>query len=76
MLDKHKVAGSSPAWSRFSIRYRKLYKDLLYTLGGIAQLVERCLCKADASGSNPLISTCFSIRMQEIKQIKSLFLII
>jgi hypothetical protein len=25
-------------------------------VGGIAQLVERCLCKADASGSNPLIS--------------------
>ena len=25
--------------------------------GGIAQLVERCLCKADASGSSPLTST-------------------
>ena len=25
--------------------------------GGIAQLVERCLCTADVSGSNPLIST-------------------
>jgi len=25
--------------------------------GGIAQLVERCLCKADVSGSSPLIST-------------------
>ena len=24
--------------------------------GGIAQLVERCLCKADVSGSSPLIS--------------------
>ena len=26
------------------------------TKGGIAQLVERSLCKADASGSNPLTS--------------------
>jgi hypothetical protein len=26
--------------------------------GDIAQLVERCLCTADVSGSNPLISTC------------------
>ena len=26
-------------------------------LGGIAQLVERCPCKADVSGSSPLIST-------------------
>eukprot|EP00965_Chrysotila_dentata_P026875 891954-Pleurochrysis_carterae.AAC.1 len=25
--------------------------------GGIAQLVERCLCKADASGSSPLTSS-------------------
>ena len=25
--------------------------------GGIAQLVERCLCTADVSGSSPLIST-------------------
>ena len=25
--------------------------------GGIAQLVERCPCKADVSGSSPLIST-------------------
>ena len=25
--------------------------------GGIAQLVERCFCTADVSGSNPLIST-------------------
>ena len=24
--------------------------------GGIAQLVERCFCTADVSGSNPLIS--------------------
>ena len=24
--------------------------------GGIAQLVERCLCKADVSGSSPLTS--------------------
>ena len=27
--------------------------------GGIAQLVERCFCTADVSGSNPLISTNF-----------------
>ena len=25
--------------------------------GDIAQLVERCLCKADVSGSSPLISS-------------------
>ena len=29
--------------------------------GGIAQLVERCLCKADVSGSSPLISTALSV---------------
>ena len=28
-----------------------------YDFGGIAQLVERCPCKADVSGSSPLIST-------------------
>jgi hypothetical protein len=27
--------------------------------GGIAQLVERCPCKADVSGSSPLTSTIF-----------------
>ena len=27
--------------------------------GGIAQLVERCPCKADVSGSSPLTSTTF-----------------
>ena len=27
------------------------------TIGGIAQLVERCFCTADVSGSSPLTST-------------------
>ncbi len=29
---------------------------LVFSNGGIAQLVERCFCTADVSGSNPLIS--------------------
>ena len=37
------------------------------TLGGIAQLVERCLCKADVSGSSPLTSICFRCRLNEIE---------
>lgn len=33
--------------------------------GGIAQLVERCLCKADASGSSPLTSSqAFNLKGQ------------
>ena len=41
--------------------------------GGIAQLVERCLCTADVSGSSPLTSTPiiwlhnFSLSIQERK---------
>jgi hypothetical protein len=34
--------------------------------GGIAQLVERCFCTADVSGSNPLIS----IKEKEEKKIE------
>jgi hypothetical protein len=33
--------------------------------GGIAQLVERLLCKQDVSGSSPLTST--KVRRREIK---------
>ena len=33
------------------------HKLNLINIGGIAQLVERCFCTADVSGSNPLIST-------------------
>ena len=33
-------------------------------LGGIAQLVERRLCKADASGSSPLTSTLYKEGIQ------------
>ena len=36
--------------------------------GGIAQLVERCFCTADVSGSNPLIS----IKQKEQKNIEIL----
>ena len=33
--------------------------------GGIAQLVERCLCKADVSGSSPLTSSqAFNLKGQ------------
>ena len=39
--DKGEVPGSNPGWPN----------------GGIAQLVERCLCTANVSGSSPLIST-------------------
>ncbi len=37
----------------------KVFDIILYarTHGGIAQLVERLLCKQDVSGSSPLIST-------------------
>ena len=38
---------------------------LVATLGGIAQLVERCLCKADVSGSSPLISTTSKLFFEE-----------
>ena len=34
--------------------------------GGIAQLVERCFCTADVSGSNPLIS----IKQKELKKVE------
>ena len=37
------------------ISIAKVY--LVFSNGGIAQLVERCFCTADVSGSNPLIST-------------------
>ena len=39
--DKGEVSGSNPEWPS----------------GDIAQLVERCLCTANVSGSSPLIST-------------------
>ena len=32
------------------------YIFVQFIVGGIAQLVERCFCTADVSGSNPLIS--------------------
>ena len=32
--------------------------NLLIELGGLAQLVERLLCKQDVSGSSPLTSIC------------------
>ncbi len=37
--------------------WRLTEKASSFLLGGIAQLVERCLCKADVSGSSPLTST-------------------
>ena len=42
LLSKQKIVGSSPTRS---------------SLGDIAQLVERCLSKAKAGGSTPLIPT-------------------
>jgi hypothetical protein len=33
--------------------------------GGLAQLVERLLCKQDVSGSSPLTSTMYSSRMEK-----------
>jgi hypothetical protein len=35
--------------------------------GGIAQLVERLLCKQDVSGSNPLTSTKKKKRVNKVK---------
>ena len=40
--------------------------------GGIAQLVERCFCTADVSGSNPLIS--ITVLKKNIKKIENLIL--
>jgi hypothetical protein len=39
--------------------FRTLIENIFLStrIGGIAQLVERCLCKADVSGSSPLTST-------------------
>ena len=37
--------------------------------GGIAQLVERCFCTADVSGSNPLIST----KKNKYRKLKKVF---
>ncbi len=37
--------------------------------GSIAQLVERCLCKANVSGSNPLTSTTFSLFISKREEV-------
>ena len=37
-----------------------------YSYGGIAQLVERCLCKADVSGSSPLTSSFSDVGLNEL----------
>ena len=46
--------------------------------GGIAQLVERCFCTADVSGSNPLISknkiestAIESFKFEKVKRIRA-----
>ena len=41
--------------------------------GGIAQLVERCLCTANVSGSSPLISTKNITSFCLIQEIKGLW---
>jgi hypothetical protein len=49
-------------------------------VGGIAQLVERCLCKANVSGSSPLTSTkvlhsktqIFKIKLFYVQEFKGL----
>ena len=58
-LDKRKVTGSSPVWSSpFSLYiFERCLTALKKKCGNIAQLVEHCLCKAGAKGSNPFIST-------------------
>jgi hypothetical protein len=38
--------------------------------GGLAQLVERLLCKQDVSGSSPLTSTCTNCDSQESEYMK------
>ena len=48
-LDKGEVDGSSPSW------------PYDFCFGGIAQLVERCFCTAEVSGSIPLISKLFIV---------------
>ena len=48
--------------------------EYFYDVGGIAQLVERCFCMADVSGSNPLISTNretkFKLKIFIVKKVK------
>ena len=41
--------------------------------GGIAQLVERCLCKANVSGSSPLTSTNFPFIGAHFLKLEKLF---
>ena len=41
--------------------------------GGIAQLVERCLCKANVSGSSPLTSTTSLILRENFLKLSKLF---
>ena len=50
------------------IKFR--FKPDLIFAGCIAQLVERCLCKADVSGSNPLTSSCLlycDLKLNELR---------
>jgi hypothetical protein len=56
----NKWAISSVGESAPLIRARSLVQIQDGPAGGIAQLVERCFCKANVSGSNPLTSTIFS----------------
>ena len=53
--DKGEVPGSSPGWPTYQTVFSYAEAKLIY--GGIAQLVERLLCKQDVSGSSPLTST-------------------
>jgi hypothetical protein len=41
--------------------------QFLIVSGGLAQLVERLLCKQDVSGSSPLTSTCKKPRTDKSK---------
>jgi hypothetical protein len=40
---------------------------MLFFDGGLAQLVERLLCKQDVSGSSPLTSTCCTVEVTKAK---------
>ena len=51
-----KVGGSAPLSLYFSL-IKKIIRDESSEIGGIAQLVERQLCKLDVRGSTPLAST-------------------
>ena len=49
------------------VAFRAPYSRIRILIGGIAQLVERQLCKLDVRGSNPLASKGISVRQKKTR---------